>query len=170
MVQTPAITPVEPGDLPTILELGAGVIRAKTVAELEQCLLKNPYFPPDSTRVLRSRLDRRVLAAATLVTDPSYADPKVIDAMAPCFRLGAFGTEGMTHKRVKGLFSLIAKPDRSLSGFGLELMGEAAGASTPMSRRLRHPGSATCRTWPCSINAAAARKFRSTSGFTLEIF
>lgn len=128
MAQSAAITPVERGDLPTILELGAGVLRTKTVAELEQHLFRNPYFPAEATRVLRSRLDRRVLAAATLVIDPTYADPNKIDAMAPCFRLGAFGTEGMTHKRVNGLFSLLAKPDRSLSGFGLELMGAATGS------------------------------------------
>lgn len=127
LVQSAAITPIEPGDLQTVLELGAGVLQAKTVAELHQVLLKNPYFPPEATRVLRSRVDRRVLAAATLVGDPTYADPRVIDPMAPCFRLGAFGTEGMTHKRVNGVFSLLAKPDRSLSGFGLELLGDAAG-------------------------------------------
>lgn len=127
LVPTASITPVEKADLPTILELGAGVLRAATAAELELHLLKNPYFPPDATRVLRSRIDGKVLAAATLVIDPTYADARAIDPMAPCFRLGAFGTEGMTHKRVNGLFSILARPDRSLGGFGLELMGEAAG-------------------------------------------
>ena len=28
---------------------------------------------------------------------------------------------------MNGLFSFVAKPDRSLSGYGLEMMGEAAG-------------------------------------------
>ena len=38
--------------------------------------------------------------------------------------------EGMDTKRVNGLFSMIAKPDRSLSSYGLELMGEAVNRVT----------------------------------------
>ena len=70
-------------------------------------------------------IDRKILAVGILVRENAYADAEVIDPSAPCFRLGAFGTEGMDAKRVNGLFSFIAKPDRSLSGYGLELMIEA---------------------------------------------
>lgn len=125
--QTQSFSPIEPADIPTILEIGAGVIGSKSASELEQHLLKNPHFLPDASFVLRSRLDRRVLAAAIFVSDLTYADPEQVDASMPCFRLGAYGTEGLTWKRVNGLFSFIARPDRSLNSFGLELMGEAAG-------------------------------------------
>ena len=54
------------------------------------------------------------------------ADPRQVDANMPCFRLGAFGTEGMQAKRINGLFSFVARPDRSLSALGLDLMGQAA--------------------------------------------
>ena len=33
----------------------------------------------------------------------------------PCFRLGAFGTEGLTHKRINGLFSFLAADTRDLT-------------------------------------------------------
>ena len=60
-----------------------------------------------------------------LVDNPAYADPHQIDALAPCFRLGAVGTEGMQTKRVNGLFSFAAAADRSLTPIGLDLLGQA---------------------------------------------
>ena len=48
----------------------------------------------------------------------------------PCFRLGAFGTEGMTTKRVRGLFSFVTRPDRHIFGIGMDLLGHAANRLT----------------------------------------
>ena len=49
-----------------------------------------------------------------------------IDPAAPCFRLGAFGTEGFNTKRVNGLFSfMVADPANALTA-GLALLGEAS--------------------------------------------
>ena len=42
-----------------------------------------------------------------LVLDDRFADPTKIDSSMPCFRLGAFGTEGQRHKRVNGLYSCV---------------------------------------------------------------
>ena len=49
-----------------------------------------------------------------------------MDATQPCFRLGAFGTEGLAHKRINGLFSIIFPRGRSSAAFALELMEHAA--------------------------------------------
>ena len=52
----------------------------------------------------------------------TYADVKKIDPLAPCFRLGAFGTEGLNTKRVNGLFSfIVADPANALTA-GLALL------------------------------------------------
>jgi hypothetical protein len=44
----------------------------------------------------------------------------------PCFRLGAFGTEGMQWKRLNGLFSFVVRPGRDVNPLGLELLTHAA--------------------------------------------
>jgi hypothetical protein len=75
---------------------------------------------------MRGRSDGRPLAAALLVANPAYADPRQLDSAMPCFRLGAFGTEGLTTKRVNGLFSLLAADGRDVSPLGLDLLGHAA--------------------------------------------
>ena len=54
------------------------------------------------------------------------ADVKKVDPLAPCFRLGAFGTEGLSTKRVNGMFSfLVAKPEQAIPA-GLALLAEAS--------------------------------------------
>src|SRR5262249_47230732 len=66
-----------------------------------------------------------ISAVGIVVTDPGYADVKQIDANMPCFRLGAFGTEGMQTKRINGLFSFVAQP-ADCNRVGLDLMNHAA--------------------------------------------
>ena len=61
-----------------------------------------------------------------LITNPTYADPKVVDAGMPCFRLGAFGTEGMQTKRLKGLFSFLTRDDNQCGLVGVDLVAHAA--------------------------------------------
>jgi len=122
-----SMAPVTPEDVPQILALAPEVLRVETAAELEHYLFKNPYFTPDALFALRSRLNRAVLAVGIFVRDSTYASAEAIDPQAPCFRLGAFGAEGMASKRVNGLFSFLTKADRTLNSYGLELMGEAAG-------------------------------------------
>src|SRR5262249_23814883 len=86
----------------------------------------NPYFPPESAFVLRGRDGGAPAAVGLVVSNPAYADPKQLDAGMPCFRLGAFGTEGLTHKRVNGLFSFATADDRNLTQAGPDLLAHAA--------------------------------------------
>ncbi len=120
------ITPLKPADLPALFALAQGIVQSTTVEEWENHLFKNPLFPPESLFVVRSRSGDAPLAVGILVTDPAYANPNMVDAGMPCFRLGAFGTEGMQVKRINGLFSFLARMDSNLSALGLDLMGHAA--------------------------------------------
>jgi hypothetical protein len=113
-------------DVKAVFELAPEALRVSTPAELERHLFENPYFPPESVFVLRSRGEAAPVAVGVLVQHPAYANPKQVDAAMPCFRLGAFGTEGMTTKRINGLFSLLARNDRSFTPLALDLMGQAA--------------------------------------------
>jgi hypothetical protein len=119
------VTPLTPDDLPALLEVGAGVIRCRDVGALHKALFESPYFPADALFCLRSRADNRVMAAAIVVVGKGYADPHQLDSFMPCFRLGAFGTEGLTHKRINGVFSFIAADNRDLSPLGLDLLAYA---------------------------------------------
>ena len=121
-----AVTPLKPEDVPGVFALAPEALRVGTPAELERHLLHNPHFPADAVFVLRSRADETPVAAGVLVADASYADPTQLDAAMPCFRCGAFGTEGMQVKRVNGLFSFVARNTGSVNALGLDLMSYAA--------------------------------------------
>ena len=95
----------------------------RTAAELQRHLFRNPFFGPESLFVLRSRTGGTPVAAGVLIQEASYADPKALDSAMPCFRLGAFGTERMEAKRVRGLFSFVARADANANAFGLDLLG-----------------------------------------------
>ena len=123
---TNAISPLRPADVPAVLALGAGVLQITNSAALEQYLFANPYFPATALFALRGAAGGEPLAVGIFITEATYADPRVIDANMPCFRLGAFGSEGMSTKRVKGVFSFLARPDRALPGFAMDLLGYAA--------------------------------------------
>ncbi len=121
-----AITPLRREDVPAVFALAPQTLRVPTAAALAAHLFENPFFNAQSAFVLRSRTDRTPVAAAVFILDPSYADPKQVDAGMPCFRLGAFGTEGMQTKRINGLFSFLARPDNNVSPLGLDLIGQAS--------------------------------------------
>ena len=121
-----SITPLTRDDLPAVAALAPNVLRTNTVAALERHLLHNPYFPADAAFVQRGRSDAQIAAAGILVVNPAYADPHLVDAAMPCFRLGAFGTEGLTTKRVNGLFSFLVADGRDVSPRGLDLLGYAS--------------------------------------------
>ncbi len=131
------ITPVTPADLPTLRELGRGVLRFDEPARLVEYLFRNPYFPPDSIVALRQRGIGAPLAFGLLVRDATYADARQLDAQMPCFRLGAFGTEGMQTKRVRGLFSVLGRADNQFNALALDLLGHAA-------QRLQHEDDFDC--------------------------
>jgi hypothetical protein len=122
------ITPLTPADLPTVMQLGKGVLRVKNEAELHDHLFRNPYFPPNAAVALRSKANDQPVAVGIVVAKAGYAPPKQLDANMPCFRLGAFGTEGMTTKRVNGLFSLLAADNKDVKLYALDLMSYATNA------------------------------------------
>jgi hypothetical protein len=119
------ITPLQRQDVPALFALAPHVLRCDSAVALEKELFENPYYPPESLFALRDR-EQRVLGAGILVNNPTYTDPKVVDANMPCFRLGAFGTEGMQTKRLKGMFSFLCRDDPHCGGTALDLLSHAA--------------------------------------------
>ncbi|MFM8273061.1 MAG: hypothetical protein ACKODX_12105 [Gemmata sp.] len=111
-------------DIPALAAMGRGVLRVPE-EELERYLFANPYFPSEALLVLRAPDDTPTAVGIGLESG-TYADVKKVDPLSPCFRLGAFGTEGLNVKRVNGLFSfLVVKPENAISA-GLALLLEAS--------------------------------------------
>jgi hypothetical protein len=111
-------------DLPALAAMGRGIIRLPD-DKLESYIFANPYFPAEAFLVLRAP-DGTPMAVGVGLESSTYADVKKIDPLSPCFRLGAFGTEGLNTKRVNGLFSfLVATPQQALTA-GLALLSEAS--------------------------------------------
>lgn len=121
------ITPLQPEDVPAVFALCPQALRVATADQLEEHLFRNPYFGPECVFALRSRADGNPLAVGILIDKEDYADPSQTDPLMPCFRLGAFGTEGMQVKRIAGLFSFLAPAGRDLNQPALDLIGHAAG-------------------------------------------
>ncbi|MBN9122394.1 MAG: hypothetical protein J0I06_25175 [Planctomycetes bacterium] len=118
------INRLQRADVPAVAAMGKGVIRIPA-EKLENYIFANPYFPAEAFLVLRAP-DETPKAVGIGLESSTYADVKKIDQLAPCFRLGAFGTEGLNTKRVNGLFSfLVANPQEALTA-GLALLSEAS--------------------------------------------
>ncbi|MBY0458997.1 MAG: hypothetical protein K2V38_16800 [Gemmataceae bacterium] len=111
-------------DLPAVAAMGAGVIRLPADA-LEGYFFANPYFPAEAVLVLRDP-SGTPLAVGIGLESTTYADVRKIDPLAPCFRLGAFGTEGLNTKRVNGLFSFLVGNPQDTTAAGLALLSEAS--------------------------------------------
>jgi hypothetical protein len=146
------VTPAVVEDIPAIFDLDPTVFRAANAEALKQSLWDNPWFGPDSLFVMRNRGDGVPLAAGLFITNASYADPRAVDAAMPCFRLGAFGTEGMTTKRIKGMFSFVTRPDRNIFSAGMDLLGYAAS-------RLRDEDDIFCYAAQIATDASALFSF-----------
>jgi hypothetical protein len=120
------ITRLTPADVPAVLAMAPNVLRVRTAAQLEEYLFRNPYFPPDAVFGHRGKTSGPLMAVAVIISDAAYAHPKQVDSAMPCFRLGAFGTEGFTTKRIKGLFSFLAAADQNAGQLALDLLNFAA--------------------------------------------
>lgn len=117
------VTPLRPADVPAVVALVPGLVKLPP-DRLAAYFLSNPHFPADSVFVMR-RGDDSVQGVGILINNAEYANPLQLDALAPCFRLGAFGTEGLTTKRVNGLFSLLVREDSDAMLIGLDLLSYA---------------------------------------------
>ena len=114
---------LQPGDLPALAEMGRGLIRIP-IEKLEAYYFSNPYFPVEAFLVMEERGGGAPVAIGVGLESSTWADAKKIDPLAPCFRMGAFGTEGLNTKRVNGLFSyVVSKPEHALPA-GLALLNE----------------------------------------------
>ena len=120
-----SLSPLSASDIPQLIKLGFGALRTSSAAELERHWFHNPYYSSKSLFVLRSREDNSIEAVAMVIANSSYASPKQVDPNMPCFRLGAFGAEGMQAKRMNGMFSFLAVP-ADAGRLGLDLLGHAA--------------------------------------------
>jgi hypothetical protein len=117
--------PLTPDDMPALAEMGSGLIRLP-VEKLESHFFSNPYLPVEAYKVMEERGGGAPIAVGVGFESPTWADAKKVDPLAPCFRMGAFGTEGLNAKRVNGLFSyLVSKPEHALPA-GLGLLHEAS--------------------------------------------
>jgi len=119
------IAPLTAADLPGILALAPGVLRRQSLETLTNHLLHNEYFPSDAIFVLRGKTQAQPMAVGIMVADPTYSHPRQVDALMPCFRLGAFGTEGLNCKRINGLFSVLLPDGRDVNPLALDLLGYA---------------------------------------------
>ncbi len=123
------ISPLERADLPAVADMGRGVVRLPD-DKLEAYFFDNPYFPAEAVSVMRSKADGSPVAVGLGLERPTYADVRQIDVKAPCFRLGAFGTEGLHVKRVNGLFSFLVRSPEVATPNGLSLLTEACEGMT----------------------------------------
>jgi hypothetical protein len=137
-----SLMPVTKADVPAILKMVPQALRVTTPQALTQHLFDNPYFRPEALFALRSRSDGNLRAVGILIQDPTYADPNAVDSQAPCFRLGAFGTEGMQTKRIKGLFSFLARLEKDLPAVAIDLLTQA-------TSRLRDNDDISCLAAQC---------------------
>jgi hypothetical protein len=117
------VTQATPDDAAAIHALDPSVFRVSSVEALKDALWYNPYIAPECIFVMRNKSDGVAMAAGIFVRDPLYAEPKAVDPDMPCFRLGAFGTEGMTTKRIRGLFSFVTKPEKNITLVGMDMLG-----------------------------------------------
>jgi hypothetical protein len=111
-------------DISALAEMGRGFIRLPS-EKLESHYFSNPYYPVEAYRVMEDR-NGEPIAIGIGLESPNWADATKVDSLAPCFRMGAFGTEGLNCKRVNGLFSyLVTKSEHALPA-GLGLLHEAS--------------------------------------------
>lgn len=126
------------GDLPTMFQrpgLDVGMLRRDDIdaigrivpgllqlkgSELANYFFGNGGFPADAFYVLRK--DGAIRGVGLLIDDASFAKVENLDAHAPVFRLGAFGTESLPSKRVNGLFSFLAAPGKEANLIGQDLL------------------------------------------------
>jgi hypothetical protein len=120
-----AFGPLTADDLPAVLALAPRLFRSSTPAALGQHLLHNPHFPPEAVFCFRPKPGEPPLAVGIMIDNPAYASPKQVDAAMPCFRAGAFGTEGTQVKRMNGLFSVAVAAGRDVNALALDLLGHA---------------------------------------------
>lgn len=121
-----SVTPLSKDDIPAVYDLCPEALNIANVEELEKHLLHNPYFGKESIFLVRAKAGEEPIAVGILITEATYSDPNLLDPCNPCFWLGAFGTENCNTKRIKGLFSFLARNDNKLPLLALDMLGQAS--------------------------------------------
>jgi hypothetical protein len=102
------IAPLDRSELRRLISLAPSLFVDTNPAALDRFFWDHPHYRfPGSLLALKDASSGEIRAVCSLVVDPAFADPNKIDAAMPCFRLGAFGTEGERHKRINGMFSVV---------------------------------------------------------------
>lgn len=155
-----------PADLPALAAMGQGLIRG-SVADLERHVFSSPYFPAEAFRVVDGANDAGPVAVGVGLDNPNWPDAKKVDPLAPCFRMGAFGTEGLNAKRVNGLFSyVVSKPEHALPA-GLALLADI---SQELTEGSVHTLAAQCPTDAPHLIGFYTRYFKEQGRFpVLEV-
>ncbi len=109
-------------DFDEVLELARSTALFATDEEIRETWLSNPWLDCEDLFILRNHRTGQIDAVGVVVLNPSYADNSNLDHNMPCFRLGAFGTEGLTWKRINGLFSFLVRDPNQVSPLGLDLL------------------------------------------------
>jgi hypothetical protein len=111
---------VRPDDVPALARMTSDLRPLTSAVDLRRWWFENPYFPSSALFVIRE--SGELGAVGALIANNAYTDPGVVDANMPCFRLGAFGTEGMQVKRLNGLFSFMARDKSDAESVALNLL------------------------------------------------
>lgn len=114
------VTPIRKEDLPDLEKRVPNLLRLSG-AELEKYLFNNPCFSAESLFVMR-KVDGTPMGYGMLIHDDQFDDVNRLDASMPCFRLGAFGTEATSAKRVNALFSFVVEATKDANSIGMDLM------------------------------------------------
>lgn len=133
MFQRPGlnITPLKPGDLAEIEQMGASILRLEG-ERLSNYWLKNPRFGADALFVLR-RKDGSIKGVGIMLDDPHFNPVEDTDPKAADFRFGSFGTEGYYAEPVNGLFSFIAPQGKETEIIGQDLLWYATSRASSNS-------------------------------------
>ena len=157
----PPLRRLDRSDLPALAGMGKGLIRVPP-DQFEAYYFANPHFPVEAFQVMDGRDGAGPVAIGVGLEMPTWADVKKVDPLAPCFRMGAFGTERLNCKRVNGLFGfVVARPDQAISA-GLALL---AAASQEMTEGTVNAIAAQCPTDAPHLLNFYARYFKEQGRF-----
>lgn len=117
------IEPLTDEEFPWLVDRIASWSIVSDPEEIRASWLSNPWIPRDSLFAYRS--PNGIEAVGALIANSRYAKGEDLDGKMPCFRLGALGTEGLTWKRVNGLFSFVVENPNKVSLRGLDLLSHA---------------------------------------------
>jgi hypothetical protein len=109
-------------DFGSLAGMAARLRSTASVEELERSWFQNPYFQSDALFTVRAPERGEPPAVGIFIANSAYTSAAVVDANMPCFRLGAFGTEGMQVKRIDGLFSFMASAESDAESVALDLL------------------------------------------------